>query len=454
MTPSIRSRLLSFQFAFFSVLSVFSVVPSHAEPVSFKKDIAPILQNNCFACHGPKKAEGGYRADNFEKLMAAGDSGSNGFVAKDLASSEAFRRITSTDADERMPKDGDPLPSEHVALIKQWIEEGAAYDGGDPKVPLSSIMPAPVHPSAPEAYRATMPITAVVFSPDGKELFAGGYHEITVWNPENGQLIRRIGNVGQRTYSISFKPDGSQIAVACGSPGRLGEVRIYNPASGELIKVIAPTVDVAYDAQWSPQGDRIATCAADSVIRIFDAASFAEQLAITSHSDWVFAVAWSPDGAKLASASRDKTAKVFDSKTGELNITYAAHNAPVRGVLFHPDGAEVYSSGGNNKWERWTIAEGKKTKEAGTGAEPYRLVRVGEFFYVPTAEPRVRQFKAKEGDQVRELAGAVDWCLSVAVHEPTGRVAAGTFDGEIRLWQLADGKPLLNFHAAPGFVKK
>jgi DNA-binding beta-propeller fold protein YncE len=441
-------------FVFLSVFSVFSVVASRAEPVSFKKDIAPILQNNCFACHGPKKAEGGYRVDHFEKVVAAGDSGSNGFTAKDLEGSESFRRITSTDKDERMPKDGDPLPSEQVALLKQWIEEGAQYDGGDPKAALTSIMPPPMHQAAPEAYRTTIPITAVAFSADGKELFAGGYHEITVWNPENGQLIRRIGNVGQRVYQISFKPDGSQIAVACGAPGRLGEVRIYNPASGELIKVIAPTVDVAYDVQWSPQGDRLATCAADGIIRLFDAGGFGEQLMITSHSDWVFAVAWSPDGTKLASASRDKTAKVFDSKTGELAITYSQHNAPVRGVLFHPDGAEVYSSGSNNKWERWQISDAKRTKEVGVGGEPYKFVRQGDFFFLPTAEPRVRQYKAKEGDQVREFPGATDWCLSAAVHEATGRVAAGTFDGEIRLWQLADGKPLLNFPAAPGYVKK
>jgi hypothetical protein len=94
-----------------------------------------------------------------------------------------------------------------------------------------------------------------------------------------------------------------------------------------------------------------------------------------------------------------------------------------------------------------------RTKEIGmTG--PYKMVRVGESFYVPTEESKVRQFKAKEGDQVREFPGATDWCLSAAAHEATGRVAAGTFDGEIRLWQLADGKPLLNFFAAPGFVKK
>jgi dipeptidyl aminopeptidase/acylaminoacyl peptidase/mono/diheme cytochrome c family protein len=425
---------------------------SYADPVSFKKDIAPILQNNCFACHGPKKAEGGYRVDNFEKLTGAGDSGTKGFEAKKL-DSESFRRITSADKDERMPKDGDPLPPEQIALIKQWLEEGAVYDGGDPKAALSSIMPPPLHPPAPPEYRAAPPITAVLFSLDGKELFAGGYHEITVWNPENGQLVRRIANVGQRTYGLALKPDGSQLAVAGGAPGRLGEVRVYNPATGELLKVIAPTADVAYDVQWSPAGDRLATCAADGVVRIFDAATFAEQLVITSHSDWVFAVAWSPDGTKLATASRDKTAKVFDAKTGELTITYSAHAAPVRGVLFHPDGAEVYTSGSNNKWERWKIADGAKTKEIGV-AGPYKLVRVGESIFVPTEEPRIRMYKAKEGDQVREFLGATDWCLSVAAHDATGRVAAGTFDGEVRLWQLADGKPLLNFYAAPGFVKK
>src|SRR5215468_2930203 len=62
------------------------------EWVSFKRDIAPVLLNNCLACHGPKKAEGGYRIDTFERLTAAGDSTQPGFVKKDLEGSEAFRR--------------------------------------------------------------------------------------------------------------------------------------------------------------------------------------------------------------------------------------------------------------------------------------------------------------------------------------------------------------------------
>ena len=104
-----------------------------AEPVSFKRDIAPVLLNNCLACHGPKKAEGGYRIDTFERVTAAGDSTQPGFMAKDLDGSEAFRRITSTDVKERMPLEGDPLPAEQVALLKQWIEAGVPFDGPDAK---------------------------------------------------------------------------------------------------------------------------------------------------------------------------------------------------------------------------------------------------------------------------------------------------------------------------------
>ncbi|WP_425619258.1 c-type cytochrome domain-containing protein [Anatilimnocola sp. NA78] len=423
-----------------------------ADPVSFKTDVAPLLINSCLACHGPKKAEGGYRIDTYEKVMAAGDSTSPGFHAKDLDGSEAFRRIIETDPKERMPLDGDPMTPEQIALLKRWVEEGANFDGPDPKAPLASYIPAPKHPAGPEKYSATMPITAVAFTPDGSQLLAAGYHEVTVWNPTDGQLIRRINNVGQRTYGLSVSPDGQLLAVACGAPGRLGECRIFKLDSGELIRVISTTSDVVYDCQFNPAGDRIATAAADGSVRVFEVATGKEQLTITSHSDWVFAVAWSPDGNKLASASRDKTAKVYDAKTGDLLITYSAHNKEVRGVMFHPDGAEVYSSGSDNKIQRWKVADAARTAEVGFGGEVYKLSPGGEFFLTSSAEAKVRQFNAKDQKQIREYPGAKDWVLSAAYHAGTKRIAGGTFDGQIIVWNAEDGKQVIAFTAAPGFT--
>ncbi|MDP7204765.1 MAG: c-type cytochrome domain-containing protein, partial [Pirellulaceae bacterium] len=185
------------------------------DKISFRGQVAPLLINNCLACHGPKKAEGGYRVDSFERLSQEGDSGAAGLVAGNLEESELFRRLISEDEDERMPLEGDPLPPEHVDLIKQWIEQGATYDAEDPKASLASIVPPPTHPDPPEAYPSTLPVTALSFSQDGQQLVVGGYHELTVWNPADGALLRRIKNVGQRTYAIQYSPDGSLLAVGC-----------------------------------------------------------------------------------------------------------------------------------------------------------------------------------------------------------------------------------------------
>ncbi len=422
-----------------------------ADPVSFRSDLAPILLDRCVACHGPKKAEGGYRLDSFERAMKEGDSAAAGFLASNLEESEAFRRLTSDDEIDRMPAESDPLPAEQIALFKRWIEEGAKFDGDHPKAELVTIIPARTHPDPPEAYPFTLPVTSVAFSADGKALLAGGYHELTVWNPEDGTLVRRIKNVGQRTYGLALSPDGKILAAACGAPGRLGEARLFNPDNGELLKVLGTTSDVVLDVAFNPAGDRLAVAAADGMLKVFEVATGKLQLTITSHSDWVTAVAWNADGTKLASASRDKTAKVLDATTGELLATYSGHSQPVKGVAFHPDGAEVYSSGNDNKIHRWKIADGKKSAEIGFGGEVFKLPLSGEFLFAASADKTVRQFEAKSQKQIRSLTGHQDWALSVAYHGATKRLASGSFDGEIRVWNAEDGKPVATFLAAPGY---
>ena len=62
------------------LLPAFSTV-SAAQGVSFMKDVAPILMTRCAGCHGPKKAEGGYRIHTFRFLSAAGDAEETPVVA-------------------------------------------------------------------------------------------------------------------------------------------------------------------------------------------------------------------------------------------------------------------------------------------------------------------------------------------------------------------------------------
>ncbi len=102
-----------------------------AEPVSFTRDIRPILAKNCFACHGPdeetRKAD--LRLDTKEGAFAPID-GKAPFLANKAEMSEALRRMVSEKKSERMPPGGPEkaLPANQIALIKQWIEEGAKWE--------------------------------------------------------------------------------------------------------------------------------------------------------------------------------------------------------------------------------------------------------------------------------------------------------------------------------------
>jgi WD40 repeat protein len=417
--------------------------------ISFVGQIAPILQRQCVACHGPRKAEGGYRLDTYHHLVSEGDSGSQGFAAHSPDNSESFRRITSDDVGERMPLDAEPLSTEQVALIQTWIEQGATFDGEDPDGTLISQIPPVTHPDPPEHYAAPLPLAAMAFSPDGQQLLIGGYHEITVWHPTDGKLLRRIGQVGQRTYQITWHPSGEQFAVACGTPGQLGEARIFT-RDGQLQQVLAVSPDVIHDVAYNPAGDRIAVAGSDGSIRVYDLEQGTLRLEISSHLDWVLAVAWSPDGSKLASGSRDKTAKVFDAESGRLLASYLRHNAAVRGVLFHPAGDEVYSSGENHRWDRWKVSDAERVKDMHLGGEGFKLLGIGSFFLVPSANNRVHLMKADESDRVRELHGPADRrLLSVAAHEEANRVAAGGHSGEVIVWEFSTGEKIAEFRGFP-----
>ncbi|MEM9235985.1 MAG: DUF1549 domain-containing protein, partial [Verrucomicrobiota bacterium] len=103
-------------------------VSAHAE-VDFARDIRPILNANCVACHGGVKEAGEVSFIYREKALGKGESGKPVIVPGDPDASEMIVRILSDDPDEVMPKPehGPPLKQNEVAVLRQWIEEGAEW---------------------------------------------------------------------------------------------------------------------------------------------------------------------------------------------------------------------------------------------------------------------------------------------------------------------------------------
>jgi len=127
------------------VVVLTTTVAQSAEPISFNRDIRPILSDSCFACHGPdaEHREADLRLD----LEAAAKE--NAISEKGAADSELWRRIISKDSDEQMPPpdSGKSLTSTQVDLIKRWLDQGADYEPFWAYVPPKQSSPPPVKDS-------------------------------------------------------------------------------------------------------------------------------------------------------------------------------------------------------------------------------------------------------------------------------------------------------------------
>jgi hypothetical protein len=427
------------------------------QPISFIRDVAPVLVENCIACHNPRKSESKYVMTTFAQLAKGGQQGEETTLEPGKPDESNLVEVLLPDAQPRMPFKQDPLPSEKIAIIKRWVAEGAKYDGNSPGEDWTILLRKTQQVAIPAAYPVTVPITAVEFSPDGSAIAASGYHEITFWKTSDGTLDRRLTGLAERVYDIAYSPDGKWLATASGDPGVYGVAKLWlaEPGGGgKPVRDLAETQDVVFAVAFSPDSKRIATAGADRTIRVFEVESGKLLTQIEDHADWIFAIAFSPDGKRLASASRDKTAKVFDLEKKESLVTFPGHVQPVYTVSFTPDGKGVATGGEDNRIRIWNPdGDAKSIREiGGFGGTVFKLRNTpdGKSLLGCGADKAISVFDAK-GSPQRKLQGHNDWIYALAISHDGKTVASGSWDGEVKLWNLADGKLVRTIVAAPGY---
>ena len=95
--------------------------------IDFARDIQPLFEKHCYECHGPKKQEAGLRLDQRAAALAGGDMGHD-IVPGKSGESLLWRRLPGTTEEvSRMPAKGEPLSADEIALVKDWIDQGAKW---------------------------------------------------------------------------------------------------------------------------------------------------------------------------------------------------------------------------------------------------------------------------------------------------------------------------------------
>lgn len=137
----------------FALLLAISPGIISAQSVDFQTEIQPILTEHCVKCHGEKRALGRLRLHTPGAIQQFHEE--HLLVAGKPDESELFVRITLPEDDKkRMPKQGDPLDENSIALIRKWITEGTDFGevklGEQPSVEESAEAESEVEP-APDA---------------------------------------------------------------------------------------------------------------------------------------------------------------------------------------------------------------------------------------------------------------------------------------------------------------
>lgn len=453
--------------------------------VSFINDVAPILKENCFACHDAKKKKGKLDVTTFASLRVGGTKDSP-ISAGQPEKSVLVHVLTSKGPDRMPPKEaGPPLPKEKVEIIARWIKEGAKLDAdiGEKADLVKELRVRWKPPAPPAAYKFPVNINALAFSPDGKNLVVGGHHELTVWNAD-GKLEKRVHTRAERAYGMVFLRDGT-LAVAGGRPGQEGDVRIYDISGqgkdvggvavldgvndpGVQVALLADSDDAILGLALSDDGKLLAAAGCDRQVRVWDVSGGAKAVKLEqnfeNHADWVFGLAFSADGKHLLTASRDKTAKIWDLGLKESVATFPDHQQPVYAVAITPDGKTAISCGDDNNLRYWEATDaGKKVGKQirpgpGHSKAVFRIAYYKDdknsFLATCSADGTVRLWNPVKGTVLKTLSGHTDWVYAVAISPDGKQVAAGGWNGEVRVWNVADGAQVRAFNASPGYVAK
>jgi hypothetical protein len=116
------------------------VRPKGTETISFSRDIAPVLSEKCRGCHvESNRPGGGLNMTLITGLLRGGDRG-GAVVAGKGAESLLVQKLKGMGDGQRMPQRAPPLENDVIAKIEKWIDEGAAFDGDDPAIPLPTLV--------------------------------------------------------------------------------------------------------------------------------------------------------------------------------------------------------------------------------------------------------------------------------------------------------------------------
>jgi DNA-binding beta-propeller fold protein YncE len=449
------------------LLLVLSSPARGAEMITFDDHILPVFQQACLNCHNPDKAKGGLDLSTFAGTLK-GSSG--GKIAEPGDASSSLIGVITHAKEPKMPPEGDPLPADKVALVKQWITDGllenkssTARKPTKPKFETTLRSDASGKPEGPPPMPEHLLLEPVVVTARGTAIWAlaaapwapllaiTGQHQVLLHHSETLELIGILPFPEGDPTALAFTPSGRHLLVGGGVPGKSGVTVTFDVTTGERLLSIAREFDSILAADLRPALDIVATGGPSRLLKLWRTDTGEPLKSIKKHTDWITALDISPDGVLLASGDRNGGVWVWESDTGNEFHTLRAHQAGITATVFRPDSnilATASQDGTVRFWEMNNGSEVRKNDAHPGGVTALAFARDGSS--VTAGRDRKAKLWKPDFTPARDLAQNLPALPTAACLNAEGtRAFIGDAQGTIRVFNTAEAKPLGEIPANP-----
>lgn len=266
------------------LVALAAVSQAKSAELDFYQDIYPFLKANCISCHNKTTTKADLDMETPEMMKKGGESGPSILPGKGAESLVVLASLHQNDLE--MPPANNKsgavnLTPKEVALLTQWINEGAKSSSQQQRTVAWQPLAAGVHP-----------IYSVAVSQDGRYAACGRSNHIFVYDLATRQLITQITDPSLKdgaahramVQSLAFNQDSTRLAS-----GSFREVKIWHltptqpaplkvqaasPIEAAVLKKLADAAKTTFTSHTATgDGKKIATGCADGSVRVWDAAT-------------------------------------------------------------------------------------------------------------------------------------------------------------------------------------
>jgi WD40 repeat protein len=311
----------------------------------------------------------------------------------------------------------------------------------------------------------------VAFSPGGKEIVAGNWHNtISVWDAASGRPLRTLAGHTWSVNGLAFSRDGRRLVSA----GADSTVRVWDFAGGKLVNTLRGHVGDANGVALGPDGKRVVSGGGEwhkkGEVKLWEADVVQEPLSLAGHKDDVLSVSFARDGKLLATGGADHAVKLWDATTGRNTQTFAGDSEgemfQIKRVAFTPDGKHLACSG--RRMTPQGLGKGLvNLLDVKTGATALAVQEpTGEIAFTVSPDGKrlvtaqdqegvLHQWDAATGRSIVTSSEMRHWFVQSLEVSPDGkRIASGgggsegtlekpDWHGEVKVWDVATGECLL-----------